>query len=296
MSSEARDAALSARLTADPETFGVIIMGFLMLMAVGLALNFYFLVARRGRGPWFASALPQQPPRWGTREVIQAFLFFFVAEVLIFSTEQLAALFFSLKSAGKDAMLITNSLLRDICVAAFVIAVAKVRYRHPLSDLGLTARGLLRNVYRGLVAYAAIVPLLVIVMAGLAALMARVGYEPPPQTVVQIFLDHSREDHLFALTFFVALLGPIIEEIFFRGFAYRALRFRWGAPKAAFITAVFFAVLHMNAVAFLPIFLLGLYLAYLYERTGSLVPSMTVHAVHNLAMVLLTLAYKAFSS
>jgi membrane protease YdiL (CAAX protease family) len=40
-------------------------------------------------------------------------------------------------------------------------------------------------------------------------------------------------------------------------------------------------------VGFLPIMALGLLLTYLYEKTGSLVSSMAVHIMHNVAMVIL---------
>ena len=43
----------------------------------------------------------------------------------------------------------------------------------------------------------------------------------------------------------------------------------------------FFAFIHQNLFAFFPIFVLGLGLAYLYEKRGTLVPSIALHIVHN---------------
>jgi membrane protease YdiL (CAAX protease family) len=98
------------------------------------------------------------------------------------------------------------------------------------------------------------------------------------------------------LTFFVAALGPAMEEVFFRGFAYAGLRRRIGAFAGACVSSAAFAALHMHWIAFTPIFLLGLFLAYLYEISGSLVPSITAHALHNVLMVALTLSFKGLSS
>ena len=95
---------------------------------------------------------------------------------------------------------------------------------------------------------------------------------------------------------FVALVGPAIEEVFFRGFTYTAFRNRWGVRWAIVGSAALFALLHMNLIAFIPIFILGVFLAYLYEKTGSLVPSMTVHMTHNFLMVNAALFFKGIAS
>ncbi|MBU1006915.1 MAG: CPBP family intramembrane metalloprotease, partial [Candidatus Omnitrophica bacterium] len=49
--------------------------------------------------------------------------------------------------------------------------------------------------------------------------------------------------------------------------------------------AVVFSLLHANIAGFLPIMALGVLLAYLYEATGSLVASMTVHVIHNSVII-----------
>ena len=83
----------------------------------------------------------------------------------------------------------------------------------------------------------------------------------------------------------VVILGPIVEEAFFRGFAYNAIKRKWGTSKAALLTAVVFAGLHGTLIGFLPIMALGLLLVYMYEKTGSLVSSITIHILHNGIMV-----------
>jgi hypothetical protein len=141
-----------------------------------------------------------------------------------------------------------------------------------------------------------VIPVLFFSLVVIAIAASSVKYEPPPQAVVEIYLSHSRADALALLTVFVALIGPAIEEVFFRGFAYRALRSTQGTWKAACMTSGIFAAMHMNLVAVAPIFILGVFLCYLYEKTGSLVPSMTVHTLHNFGMVTLTLTVKSLSS
>jgi membrane protease YdiL (CAAX protease family) len=50
------------------------------------------------------------------------------------------------------------------------------------------------------------------------------------------------------------------------------------------LSALFFSFLHTNVIGFVPILMLGIFLAYLREKTGSLIPSITVHVIHNTAL------------
>jgi membrane protease YdiL (CAAX protease family) len=76
------------------------------------------------------------------------------------------------------------------------------------------------------------------------------------------------------------------EEVFFRGFVYGGLRARWGLTAAALASAVFFAAVHMQVVHALPIFILGLVLALLYERSGGLLTSIVTHSINNVIAAL----------
>jgi membrane protease YdiL (CAAX protease family) len=104
--------------------------------------------------------------------------------------------------------------------------------------------------------------------------------------IIQIVppLDDPARVALFAIL--VCVLVPVAEETFFRGFAYPPLRRRYGALPAMVATAVVFGILHVQIVNFLPITLLGFILVLLYERTGSLLPPIVLHAVNNLAALI----------
>jgi membrane protease YdiL (CAAX protease family) len=112
-------------------------------------------------------------------------------------------------------------------------------------------------------------------------------YRPPVQPIVEVFMEEKETAVLWISTLFAAIFGPIAEEIFFRGFMYGAVKKSFGVFWGMVVTASVFAILHAHAVGFFPIMVLGLLLAYLYEKTGSLVPSMAVHIMHNVGMVVL---------
>jgi len=77
------------------------------------------------------------------------------------------------------------------------------------------------------------------------------------------------------------VVAPIVEEIFFRGFVFGGLRPHYGWKKAALISSALFAVIHLQPAAVVPIFLLGLVFALLYERSGSIWPAILMHVSSN---------------
>jgi membrane protease YdiL (CAAX protease family) len=81
----------------------------------------------------------------------------------------------------------------------------------------------------------------------------------------------------------VCVVAPICEELFFRGFLFGALR-RRGFVVAALVSGVAFGLAHVASapIGFIvPLATLGVILALLYERTGSLYPPMALHALNN---------------
>ena len=86
----------------------------------------------------------------------------------------------------------------------------------------------------------------------------------------------------------VIAVAPVVEEFFFRGFFYRALRTRFSVWLAATIDGVVFGLIHydfeLGAEGLLllpPLALLGLIFCLVYERTGSLFPVIGMHAFNN---------------
>ena len=83
----------------------------------------------------------------------------------------------------------------------------------------------------------------------------------------------------------IGALGPLAEELVFRGLLYAWVESRWGPIAALVTSALAFAVIHwepaQSAVA-LPV---GVLLGWLRWRSNSLVPSLIAHAVNNSAFV-----------
>ena len=86
---------------------------------------------------------------------------------------------------------------------------------------------------------------------------------------------------LFALT---VIAAPLAEEFIFRGLIFGGLRRSMGLGASMVLSAAVFAVVH-PAASMLPVFVLGLGTALVYDRTRSLMAPVLMHAVYNAAMV-----------
>lgn len=90
------------------------------------------------------------------------------------------------------------------------------------------------------------------------------------------------------LTTIIAI--PILEEVLFRGIIQQELTAGYGRIKGVLMAAAIFGVMHMNPPQAINAFFIGIILGYLYIRSGSLVPAITIHAINNaIAFLLLQL-------
>ena len=89
----------------------------------------------------------------------------------------------------------------------------------------------------------------------------------------------------YAIAFLAITLGPLIEELFFRGFLYPVLARRLGLILGVFLTAIPFALIHFFEYGawgpVLVIFLVGVVLTVVRARQNSVASSFIVHAVYN---------------
>ncbi len=88
-------------------------------------------------------------------------------------------------------------------------------------------------------------------------------------------------EHPWLFAVGAAVVAPVVEELFFRGFLFAGLRRRLGWVKAGLISAALFSLIHFTPTAMPPIFLLGCIFALLYEKSRSLWPAILVHATMN---------------
>ncbi len=112
----------------------------------------------------------------------------------------------------------------------------------------------------------------------------------PQSTPFEELFSRPRDAYLMSV--FAITLGPLMEELFFRGFLYPVLARRMGVAGGIFFTALPFGLIHMFQYGYawgvvLLIFLMGVVCTAVRAATGSVASSFLVHVGYNATEMLL---------
>ena len=170
--------------------------------------------------------------------------------------------------------LILNAIVA-IGMVLFVAAFLKLR-RFNISEMsGLARLSFARAFVTGLVLLIFAYPL-IIFADWLTARGVPIGY--------------SLKGGVIRVILLATVIAPVAEEFIFRFFLYGVIRRYLGRSIGLIVSALLFAAVHVHLPSFAPLFALGICFTLAYEWSGSLLVSMTMHAVFN-AITLLALAF-----
>ncbi len=96
------------------------------------------------------------------------------------------------------------------------------------------------------------------------------------------------EQGLVVMLLVGAVLAPVSEEVYFRGYMLTAISDKLGVKAGILLSSAYFAAVHFDMKAFIPIFFLGTILAYVYARTSSIAIVIVAHTVINSTTFLLS--------
>ncbi|HUT33264.1 MAG TPA: CPBP family intramembrane glutamic endopeptidase [Planctomycetota bacterium] len=193
-------------------------------------------------------------------------------------------------------VLVCASNLTTVLVCLFTVALVGGCEGNPLRLLGLYEPRPVRRAVLGVTGFVMLFPVVLLASVVVLILAPRMGLPVRPQELLVRVAEVSPKA-LALVVAGVVLVTPLTEELLFRGFFYATLRRHMGPLGAIVLSSLTFAALHSHAAGLLPLFVIGFLLAYLYERTGSLVASIAAHSAYNLYVLLLTyLAYHEFAA
>jgi len=136
--------------------------------------------------------------------------------------------------------------------------------------------------------WVAVVPLIFAFLTFLWTIMYRVMvalFGPTVQWPKVLSATTINSAHQPVLEVLIILTGvvltPLAEELLFRGVLYQAFRRTMPVGVAALAASLIFAGMHFTLALFIPFAVMGYVLAWLFERSGSLIPGMLVHACNN---------------
>lgn len=99
--------------------------------------------------------------------------------------------------------------------------------------------------------------------------------------VISALLEQMTGGPFWSSFLLTAIFAPIFEEWLCRGMVLRGLLTKMKPGWAIVISALFFAVIHMNPWQALNAFLIGVVMGYVYYKTGCLWLTMLMHFVNN---------------
>jgi membrane protease YdiL (CAAX protease family) len=178
-----------------------------------------------------------------------------------------------------DSMIVlgVTRIIETMIIASFVLLWGK-----GLSSIGLARARIAHGVMRGLIWSAGFA----VVVALASAVLYLVGID------LLVLLKVRLPGRLSEILLFLlvgGMVGPMAEELFFRGMLYGFLR-RWGSVVAIVVSTGLFVLAHPISQGFpLPQAVGGIVFALAYEIEGSIMTPIVIHVLGNLVLYTLSL-------
>ena len=117
--------------------------------------------------------------------------------------------------------------------------------------------------------------------AGYSALYERIAHHPMPGQEAIPLIKYSLRANPFTACLAIVVVAPMVEEILFRGLMFGALEKRLPISVVIVVSALLFALAHLQISYIVPIFCMGVVLGWIRWKSGSLGPSMLIHSLNN---------------
>lgn len=258
----------------------------LVLIFIGIITFFLFLYFKLTGRNFIKIPRSYPYPYWNYKDLIKILIWiFFYFEVLSVATALFQFLFKYHQTKIFWLYTLLSSLLLDLIIFFLLAYWLYINCKQNFKALGIEKISLWRNIRLGFFSYFAFFPVLFFLVQYSVKFIEHRGVPFTPQPILFFLLMEQNPYILLLAVLFIVLIGPITEELLFRGLLYTSLKKAIGVYQAMFISAIFFSLLHMNIMGFLPILGLGLLFAYIYEKTGSLTSAITMHIIHNSFML-----------
>ncbi len=126
-----------------------------------------------------------------------------------------------------------------------------------------------------------VLPIVLLLQGASIHTLEKLGWPSEDQAAVKLVTDAKSWWTTVYLGVFAVVIAPVAEEFIFRGMLFPFVK-QLGWPKLAWFGVSFlFALIHLNAPTFVPLFVFALALTWLYEKTDNLLAPITAHALFN---------------
>ena len=116
---------------------------------------------------------------------------------------------------------------------------------------------------------------------------------PAPEWLTKMMADLvSGKTNFWSSFALLVVVAPLTEEPLFRGLILRGFLGHYSKSKAVFVTAMLFAIIHLNPWQFIGALILGVIFGWWFVQTRSLIPCLFGHALANAFPLILMATFK----
>jgi membrane protease YdiL (CAAX protease family) len=241
---------------------GMVILSLLVIPAVltcfvtFLILAFRLFVFKEPAAPKI-----EEPVNWGGVPVLVVIVAFFLGSTLV--------------SFGSGVI---GSIIGSVLLIVLPVYLVAVTYGRTVEVMGFTL-----PVWYIFLLSLLLIPVLILGADAIYWVTEKLIGKFPLDEIVEYTIKESP----VIMSIQLAIIGPIGEEIFFRGFAYSALKRKYGFRKGLLYSSLFFGMYHIIPWQIPYAVVAGVILAYVYEKTGSIYTCILLHIVNNAVAVII---------
>ena len=257
-------------MSASPST--ALAIAYTLWFVVGAFV--YVSLARQMAARRAAIALEPPPVRdFGLAEVVLAIALSMWFLLIIFGALYMQPI----HTSNRD---IVVNLFFTLGMILFMVAFLKFR-RLDINQLGGFSKiGFRRALFTGAVLLFFAYPLIALAEALMERFLGN-GAGSSKQGIVDLFTGSETIGQRVLIIFLAVVVAPAAEEFIFRFFLYGVLKRYAGVLLAVVLSSRLFAAVHTHLPSFAALFALGCCFSIAYEWSGSILVSMTMHALFN---------------
>jgi membrane protease YdiL (CAAX protease family) len=179
-----------------------------------------------------------------------------------------------------------------VVTIAAMMFLAHVHFHRGLKGFGLNIRTIVKDFFMAIVNLLAAWPLMMAAITMtlfFAKLISGSDYEMQQHQQLELITEYPQLPLRIMIVVLAVIIGPLLEEMLFRGFIQTAMRsffnIRNSAWPAIAASSAFFALMHADPGHWPALFVLGVCLGYSYEKSGSLFRPIFIHIFFNASSV-----------
>jgi membrane protease YdiL (CAAX protease family) len=263
---------------------------YLTLIIIGLANFISFIVRKLFKKPLIEFQEQIKPFPLGETQTsklilltISFLLLTYLIEIFVFSFPPLFSAISSSKTVLMNFFIILNLSL-ETAVIILILNFLKPSFLD-FTIKKTHMRSLLKT-------YTAMLPIILIALFINNFLVRQTNIPPSINPAIELLLLLKNKFSISILLLQVMLLGPIAEEMFFRGVIYKLMRKQYPFIISAIFTSVFFSLIHGTPQDTFPLFIISIGLCYIYEKTQNILSPIIMHSIHNTINICFLLTLK----